>query len=1124
MEFELPSPRQLDENYQEQVELSIEARMEEKKSSVPPSLMKIVKKGENPADKSGHPYELEDMPIPKKIAPLIIEDPTLYVYSKRYGTDEYIKLKAHDALMHITGESFLHLGIKRLKHELRKRELKLGTGLRGDARLKELSSRLECAVISERNRKLRKLGRDKASALKRDLKLVGAHVAKISNSLFDAALLRSDFTHMVTLIRRGAASPNFESNDGFTALIRAAFCGDSDATCNLLDCNNIDPNYENIIGENALIWAACQKGTGKAVLMEMVGLSTDVKPPRSRSQTPLINDDEDGDDIFRVPIGEQNVLNEEAKRKRTTITNTHTHGNSSNNIESLFNSSIIIDKDEKKDKVTLNPGRSYADVNWETSFGVTGLMAASECGLMENIVALVELGADINYKTKDRGLTALMVATRFGQDAIAMYLLDHGAIQNAKDNQGRDAKEWAKLCGHHKLANTLESQAWRWKYAEVRKGAGKKLWMKLKLKSKALKMVGDWSVHIDPTSYTEFYINNITGASQWEMPPSILKKRRLAWHSKIDSTTGLKYYYNDAGETTYDMPDILNKHWRSKSRPRSELNSILKKMTLSDINGKTIVPIITKNVEEINDGVLHNLIQRSKNKGITSIPHVGESIDGYRGVRRIKAVSKFLKNDIMSITKVEWDSRIGGVRGRQSALHRCQQATSTYTVEFFKGLLGIRLGVPYPKDGLPSKGVFISKIHPNTQASDNKQIKIGHWIEYINDEYVRDLDSRDIAYKMDKTKRPFLIKFKIPMIVCDYCGSNYPHTVCITCDAILCMNCIVASKHSIKHPNHRCKTIIQVGKEMTMLIPSETGSPSKTLNNEFLPKVSFSQLQTLRHSLNQVIAAKDVITKVLEPAHDEWRLNGGERYMSLEDREKIQAEKRRQKRALMDIYNEPPEHQYAIWASGMSRHDESRKAIYTVIDAQEKRLSGDPPIVAPLAKSYGIAATIESNAGDRQGAIKCLLQSLTLMNPNSMNNNEEGDGEKTLYSKQFDRLSFYLSTYGMIPLNDMLKSGELEQQHSLLPIAFKRAEVLEQKRERTLMVQFDEDAEDKPITLSDAQNPRDVEEMLNDKIGVKLFEEFCVEEAIDHYVRFYLKVKLLKKYEKLGVVVSRLVL
>ena len=74
------------------------------------------------------------------------------------------------------------------------------------------------------------------------------------------------------------------------------------------------------------------------------------------------------------------------------------------------------------------------------------------------------------------------------------------------------------------------------------------------------------------------------------------------------------------------------------------------------------------------------------------------------------------------------------------------------------------------------------------------------------------------------------------------------------------------------------------------------------------------------------------------------------------------------------------------------------------------------------------------------------------------------------------------------------------------------------------MVQFDEDAEDKPITLSDAQNPRDVEEMLNDKIGVKLFEEFCVEEAIDHYVRFYLKVKLLKKYEKLGVVVSRLVL
>lgn len=758
MDLELPSPRQLDENYQLQVKDAIATRLDEKAAlSLPQTLINPVSKGENPADKSGHPHELEDMPIPpKSTTPMVIEDPTLYIYAKRYGTEEFLKLKAIDALMYVTGGSFVYLGIKRLKHELKQRELKLGTGLRGEERIRELSSRLERSVISDRNRLLRLQKRDKVSRLRQDLKLVGAHVAKISNALFDAALIRSDFPHMITLVRRGAASPNFESNDGFTALIRAAFCGDSDSTCKLLDCDHIDPNYENILGENALVWAACQKSTGKAVMMEMIGVNTNVTPPPSRSQTPIDVED-GGDDMFRVPKGEQQKLRLAALQNGAKSGSNSNRNNASTALvaASASGSSVLVEEKEE-DKVTLHPGRSYADVNWETKLGTTALMAACECGHMDNVVALVELGANINFKSRDRGLSALMVACRYGQEPIAVYLLDHGAVINAKDNQGRDAKEWAKLCGHHKLANILESQAWRWKRAEVRKNAGKRLWTKLKIKSKAFKMEGDWSVHIDPTSYVEFYVNNTTGGSQWEMPASILKKRKAAWHSKMDPVTGLKYYYNDAGETTYAMPAILNKHWRSKTRPRSELNQIISTMSLSDVNGKPIQPILTSSVEEINNKVMHNLIKRSKRKGIVSTPHCGESIDGYQGIRRIVAVSKFLQNDIMPISKVEWDSRIGGVRGRQSALHRCQQATSRYTIEFFKGLLGVRLGVPYPKEQAAfSKGVFVSKIVPNSQASDHSQLKIGHWIEYINDDYVRDMDSRIVAEKMDNVERPF---------------------------------------------------------------------------------------------------------------------------------------------------------------------------------------------------------------------------------------------------------------------------------------------------------------------------------------------------------------------------------
>ena len=73
---------------------------------------------------------------------------------------------------------------------------------------------------------------------------------------------------------------------------------------------------------------------------------------------------------------------------------------------------------------------------------------------------------------------------------------------------------------------------------------------------------------------------------------------------------------------------------------------------------------------------------------------------------------------------------------------------------------------------------------------------------------------------------------------------------------------------------------------------------------------------------------------------------------------------------------------------------------------------------------------------------------------------------------------------------------------------------MEQKRERESMVSNDEDALPKAITLSDASNPHDVEEMLRDAGGAALFEEFCQSEAIDHYVRFWLKIEKLRKYEK----------
>ena len=54
------------------------------------------------------------------------------------------------------------------------------------------------------------------------------------------------------------------------------------------------------------------------------------------------------------------------------------------------------------------------------------------------------------------------------------------------------------------------------------------------------------------------------------------------------------------------------------------------------------------------------------------------------------------------------------------------------------------------------------------------------------------------------------------------------------------------------------------------------------------------------------------------------------------------------------------------------------------IDVQEKRLA-ESQLFEPIAASYSVAAAVESNAGERQGAIKYLLQALTFMTPGDPN-------------------------------------------------------------------------------------------------------------------------------------------
>ena len=394
----------------------------------------------------------------------VAADPPLIVTVKKFGSSETVDLPAHTAVTHVTGRYFENMDIRRLKQELKKRGVKLSTGLRGVPRQRELSKRLEKCIIAERSAMKRAQGTGIAQMLKSNLHLIGEENARRHRDLMDKAILRSDFDHMVALISRGAADPDFETINGFTPLIRACFCRNIDAVRTIISLG-ADPNYETRKYETAMIWAASVDG-GSQLLLAMV--------------------------------------------------------------ESAEERNIKIDFDN------------------ETKLGVTALMAACEVQNLEAIDVLIE-NLKVNPDRKNgKGLTALMCACRFGKREAAFKLLNSGAKLNLKDRKGRDAVAWTKEAGHYELAKTLTEESWRWKretskrgsLSSIAGGVGKKLWKILRLRSKVLRLEGDWEVLWDPSSAKEYYHNKVTGDTTWDIPKSVFERQRNRWHEAKDPISG----------------------------------------------------------------------------------------------------------------------------------------------------------------------------------------------------------------------------------------------------------------------------------------------------------------------------------------------------------------------------------------------------------------------------------------------------------------------------------------------------------------------------------------------------------------------------------------------------------
>jgi ankyrin repeat protein len=88
----------------------------------------------------------------------------------------------------------------------------------------------------------------------------------------------------------------------------------------------------------------------------------------------------------------------------------------------------------------------------------TALNQAATMNHPEVLKVLLEAGADINFRTKLEGETALIDAARSGAIDCVRILLRAGAdatIRDTRPNSGKNAREWALQFGHPEIAAML---------------------------------------------------------------------------------------------------------------------------------------------------------------------------------------------------------------------------------------------------------------------------------------------------------------------------------------------------------------------------------------------------------------------------------------------------------------------------------------------------------------------------------------------------------------------------------------------------------------------------------------------------------------------------------------------